>query len=152
MALFGGLFSDSNADSGDQPPRQSIGGLLSSLPDLVRRIVRGEIDSAKAEFVAKLKAAGIGLGFVVGAAVFGFILLEVLVAAAVLGVATALPAWLAALLVAAALLIVVAVLALVGVRILKRGVPPLPTETIKNVKSDVQALKGESDDSEEERP
>lgn len=150
MALFGGLFSDSDSD--DQPQRQSIGSLLSSLPDLVKRIIRGEIELAKAELVAKLKAAGVGIGLLVGAAVFAFVLLEVLIAAAVLAVSTALPPWLAALLVAAALLVIVAVLALVGVRSLKRGVPPVPTETIKNVKSDVHALKGERNDSAEERP
>jgi hypothetical protein len=145
MALFGGRA----ADSQDQPPRSSLGGLLSSLPDQVRRIIRGEIESAKAELKAKLRAAGIGIGLLVGAAVFAFILIEVLIAAAVLGVATALPAWLAALLVAAALLVVVAALALLGMRTLKRGVPPVPSETVKNVKKDVHALKGESDDSEE---
>jgi hypothetical protein len=146
MALFGGLFSDSD----DQPQRQSIGSLLSSLPDLVKRIIRGEIEHAKAELIGKLKAAGVGLGLLVAAAVFGFILIEVLIAAAILGVSTALPAWLAALLVAAALLVVTAILGLIGWRTLKRGVPPLPSETVKNVKSDVHALKEESRGSQEE--
>jgi Putative Actinobacterial Holin-X, holin superfamily III len=130
----------------DQEPgeRRSLGSLLSSLPDLIGRIIRGEIESAKAELIAKLKQAGIGLGFLVGAAVFGFILLEVLIAAAVLATATVFPAWLAALLVGAALLVVTAVLALIGVRMLRRGVPPVPKETIASVKSDINAVKGES--------
>jgi hypothetical protein len=133
---------------GDQEPgeRRSLGSLLSSLPDLIGRIIRGEIESAKAELIAKLKKAGIGLGFLVGAAVFGFILLEVLIAAAVLGTATVFPPWLAALLVGAALLVLTGVLALIGIRMLRRGVPPVPKETIKSVKNDINAVKGEAHD------
>lgn len=144
MVSLSGLLGGSS----DQEPgeRRSLGSLLASLPDLIGRIIRGEIESAKAELIAKLKKAGIGLGFLVGAAVFGFILLEVLIAAAVLGTATVFPAWLAALLVGAALLVVTAVLALIGVRMLKRGVPPVPKETIRSVKSDLKAAKGESSD------
>lgn len=137
-------------DSPEGPQRASIGTLLTSLPDLIRKLIRGEIELAKAELKAKLKQAGLGIGLLVGAAVFAFILIEVLIAAAILAVSTALSPWLSALLVAAGLLIVVAVLALVGVRLLKRGVPPLPKETLKNVKSDVQAMKGEFDGRSEE--
>jgi len=66
----------------------------------------------------------------------------VLLAAAVLGIATALPAWLAALIVAGALLLITAILVLIGVNQLKRGVPPVPEETIASVKEDVNAIKG----------
>ena len=50
-----------------------------------------------------MKAAGIGVAFFAVAALFGFFALATLVAAAVLGIAVALPAWLSALIVAAAL-------------------------------------------------
>jgi len=65
-----------------------------------------------------------------------------LIAAAILGFATIMPGWIAALIVAAILLVVVVVLVLVGVRQVKQGVPPAPTETIKSVKKDVNAIKG----------
>ncbi|ARC58267.1 hypothetical protein AS850_14370 [Frondihabitans sp. 762G35] len=135
--------TDATTDERAAGSRRSLGGLLSSLPDLISRLIRGEIALAKGELVAKLKAAGVGIGLLVAAALFGFLLLEVLVAAAVLGTATVFPAWLAALLVGAGLLVVTAILALVGVRALKKGVPPVPTETVESVKSDVRALKGE---------
>lgn len=138
MVSLSGLLGGSDQEPGE---RRSLGSLLSSLPDLISRIIRGEIESAKAELLAKLKTAGVGLGLLLGAAVFGFILLEVLIAAAVLGTATVFPAWLAALLVGAALLVVTAVLALLGIRTLKRGVPPVPTETIASIKEDVNAVK-----------
>lgn len=149
MALFG--TRSATGDTDDGAARPSIGSLLTSLPDLIRRLIRGEVELAKAELIAKLKAAGLGIGLLVGAAVFGFLLLEVLIAAAVLGVATALPAWLAALLVGAALLVITAAFAFVGIRSLKRGVPPVPSETVKNVKNDVHALKGERNAPAEER-
>ncbi|ROQ39979.1 putative superfamily III holin-X [Frondihabitans sp. PhB188] len=138
-----GLFDvfDTKPEAGE---RKSLGSMLASLPDLISRLIRGEIALARAELIAKLKVAGRGIGLLVGAAVFGFILLEVLIAAAILGTATVFPAWLAALLVAAALLVITAALAFVGYRSLKRGVPPVPTETIKNVRSDVHALKGDA--------
>lgn len=122
--------------------RRSLGSLFSSLPDLIARLIRGEIRLVRAELTAKLKAAGVGIGLLAGAALFGFLLLEVLIAAAVLATATVLPAWLAALLIAAGLLVITAILALVGIRAVKRGVPPVPTETVASVKSDVNALKG----------
>jgi len=122
--------------------KRSLFALIADLPHLLVDLIRGEIDSLKQEMVAKLKHAGIGIGLFVGAAVFAFFAVGVLLAAAVLGIATALPAWLAALIVAAALLIVTLVLVLLGVANLKRGMPPAPTETIESVKKDITAIKG----------
>jgi len=76
------------------------------------------------------------------AAVLAFFMLGVLLAAAVLGFATIMPGWAAALTVAGIILIVIIVLVLIGVNRLKHGVPPAPTETIESVKDDVRALKG----------
>lgn len=123
--------------------RRSFVSMLASLPELISKLIRGEIALAKAELMAKLKKAGIGIGLLVGAAVFAFLLLEVLVAAAILGTATVFPAWLAALLVAAGLLVVTAALAFAGYRAVKRGVPPTPTETLKTMKDDVRAVRDE---------
>jgi len=53
-----------------------------------------------------------------------------------------LPAWLAALIVAVLLLLVTGALAFVGLRQVKKGVPPVPEESIQSVKDDVRAFKG----------
>jgi len=123
-------------------PKRSLLSLLAELPMLFGNLIREEIAQLKAEVVGKIKHAGIGIGVLVGAAVFAFFALGVLVAAAVLGIAVALPGWLAALIVAAALLIVTGILAGIGVAQLKRGVPPTPTRTIRSVKRDVDAVRG----------
>jgi zinc transporter ZupT len=52
------------------------------------------------------------------------------------------PGWAAALVVAAVLLIVAVVLALIGYRILKRGIPPVPTESIDSLQRDLRAIRG----------
>jgi uncharacterized protein YoxC len=69
-------------------------------------------------------------------------LFAVLITAAILAFATVVPGWLAALIVAAILLVIMVVLLLIGVRQVKRGVPPTPTKTITSVKKDVNAITG----------
>jgi hypothetical protein len=64
-----------------------------------------------------------------------------LVAAAVLGVAEAMPAWLAALIVALVLLLVAGVLAVVGKRKVASAGPPVPEQALRGVKQDVKTVK-----------
>jgi len=128
--------------SGLETPKKSVFKLIADLPGYLVDLLRSEIELLKAELISKVKHAGIGIGLVVAGALFAFFAFAVLLAAAVLGIATALPAWLAALIVGGALLVITAVLVLVGVNQLKRGAPPVPTETIESVKKDVNAIKG----------
>jgi predicted phage tail protein len=122
--------------------RRPLLKLIGDLPRLLADLIRDELEHLKQEMLEKLKHAGIGIGLLVGAAVFGFFLLGVLIAAAVLAFALIVPGWLAALIVAAILLVIALVLALIGVAQLKKGTPPAPTETIRSVKQDVYAIKG----------
>lgn len=127
----------------DSPSKKrSLFALIADLPKLFGDLVREEIAQLKAEVMGKVKHAGIGIGLFVGAAVFAVFALGVLVAAAVLGIAEALPAWLAALIVAAALLAIAGALVAIGAAQLKRGIPPTPTQTIHSVKQDVNAIRG----------
>ena len=123
-------------------PKRSLFRLIGDLPTLLMDLVRGEIESLKQELLDKLKHAGVGIGLLVGAATFAFFALLVLIAAAVLGLATVLPAWASALIIGGGVLLIAVILALVGVASLKKGVPPAPTETIKSIKKDVRAIKG----------
>jgi len=127
----------------EESTKRSLGSLVGSLPDLISRLIRGEIALAKTELATKAKEAGVGAGLLVGAALFGFFLLAVLITAGVLGLATVVAPWLAALIVAGVLLIVTAVLALLGIKALKKGVPPTPEKAVASVKADVSALKGQ---------
>lgn len=128
--------------TGSAAKKKSLLTLIGDLPTLVGTLIRDEIEQIKKELTEKLKSLGIGVGFFAGAAFFGFFAFAVLVAAAVLGIAEALPGWLAALIVAFVLLVITAILVLVGVRKLKKGVPPVPEKSIESVKNDVRAIKG----------
>jgi predicted phage tail protein len=122
--------------------KRSVFGLIADLPHLFTTLVKAELEQLKNEVIGKLKHAGIGIGLFAGAGVFAFFMVGVFLAAAVLGFATFLPGWLAALIVAGILLVIVVILVLIGLAQVKRGVPPAPTETMKSVRKDVNAIKG----------
>lgn len=126
----------------EETPRRSLFTLIGAIPTLLVDLIRNEIESLKNEITGKLKDAGIGIGLLAGAAAFAFFALMVLIAAAILGLATVLPAWLAALIIGVVILVIAAVLAMVGIRSVKKGVPPAPTDTIESIKKDVRTIKG----------
>ncbi|GAB3395041.1 hypothetical protein GCM10027568_26360 [Humibacter soli] len=131
---------------GTQPrDRRSLIQLLRELPGLVVALLKAELAQLKAELIRKAMNVGVGVGLFLVAAVLLFFMVGTLVAAAVLGIAVALPAWAAALIVAAGLLILAAIVALIGVMVFRRGMPPAPTETIESIKQDVNAVKGLGD-------
>lgn len=125
-------------------PRERRGffQLISDIPGLIRELIEAEIESLKAEIVGKLKAAGVGAGFLVVAGVFAFFATLLLATAGILALALVMPAWAAALVVAGVLLLLAAIAGAIGAAQLKRGVPPTPTETIDSVKEDVRVVRG----------
>lgn len=122
--------------------RRGLLGLVSQLPGLVSRLIREELAAAQAELIEKVKAAGLGAGLVAAAAVFGLFALGAFITTAILGLATVLAPWLSALIVGVTLVAIAAVLALIGLRRLKAGIPPLPVNAIESVKADIRTVKG----------
>lgn len=118
----------------------SLGHLISQMSEQTARLVRAEIDLAKAELTDKAKAAGIGIGLLAAAGFLGFFAFGVLLTVVILALSEAFAPWLAALIVLVAMLLVIGVLALVGVKKLKQGVPPTPEKAIDGVKADADAL------------
>ena len=133
---------DSRNHKDDKDGKKSVFALIGELPNLVTTLIRDEIEQIKRETISRVKVAGIGIGLFVGAAVFAYFALWVFIATAILGIATALPAWLSALIVAVFLLLVAVVLGLLGLSRVKRGMPPVPPEALDSVKDDVNAFKG----------
>src|SRR5262245_22121590 len=109
--------------------------------DQVSRLVRSEIQLAKAELAEKGKRAGIGVGLFAGAGVFAFFGAGALIATCALLLDLVLPAWAAALIVTGGLFVLAAGLALFGRTSLKRGLPPVPTQTVASVRADLDAAK-----------
>jgi uncharacterized membrane protein YqjE len=118
------------------------GELVKNLTAQLSTLVRSEVKLAAAEVKGKVKPLGIGIGLFAGAAFVAVAALQVLLVVAILAIALALPAWLSALIVAVALLVLAGILALVGKKLLSRGLPPVPNQTIDSVKRDVATIKG----------
>jgi uncharacterized membrane protein YqjE len=123
------------AGSGNGARDASIGELLKRLSEDVRLLVRQEIELARAEIARKAATAGIGLALLGVAAALGLGILGALVAALILGLATALPAWAAALVAAGVLVVLAGLAALAGVGALRRA---RPADAVREVKEDLE--------------
>lgn len=128
---------------GQQPGQDNrIGALVAQLSSDLSRLVRDELQLAKAELKGKGREAGIGIGLFGGAGTIAVYGVGALVAAAILGLAQAVPAWLSALLIALVLFAIAAVVALLGKRRVAGATPPMPERAVEGVQEDLEALKG----------
>ena len=117
-----------------------VGAAVKQVTDHAKTLIGLEVELAKLELKRKVAAFGLGIGLLLGAAVFGVFALGFLFATAAAALATFLSTWLALLIVAAFLLVLAAVLGLVGVKKLQ---PPVPQEAIREAKLTTAALKGD---------
>jgi membrane protein len=131
------------SDTGGRTPAAadlSTVQLVERLTQQVSTLVRTEVSSALDEVKSKGTKLGVGIGVSGAGALLLFLGLATLVATAVLGLATALDPWLAALIVAVVLLIVGGILAKVGATKAKKAVPPAPAATVASVQRDVETV------------
>lgn len=124
------------------PDDASVGELMSRLTADLTTLIRDELQVAQLETTAKAKRLGVGAGAFGVAALVALFGLGAWVAAAILGLASAVDGWLAALLVGAALFAVAGVAALVGKRDVAAAAPPYPAAAAEGIKTDVRAMKG----------
>src|SRR3982751_4932621 len=82
-----------------QRSEASVAELFKQLSDQTTRLVRDEIELAKAELAEKGKSAGLGAGMFGGAGLFGLYAVGALTATLILALSTAVAGWLAALIV-----------------------------------------------------
>ncbi|WP_344074214.1 phage holin family protein [Streptomyces crystallinus] len=118
-----------------------MGELVQRAAQQLTELVRGELRLAQAEMKEKGKRYGKGGGLFGGAGVVGFLMAQSLVATAIAALAVPLPVWAAALIVTAVLGVVAAVMAMLGKKQVGRAAPPVPEQTIENVKADVAEIK-----------
>ena len=120
------------------PADRSIGQLVSDLSEQTSRLVRAEIDLAKAEITGRLKLLAAGSGMLIAGGVVALYLFAAVLATAIIALALVVDLWLAALIVT---LLLALVTGLLGVRALKKGAPPTPARALKNVPDDIAAVK-----------
>ena len=118
-----------------------------STVNLVRRaseqlstLVRDEIQLARTEMTEKGKRAGKGAGLFGAAAVLACYGFAAMLAAIILAIALALPAWAAALIVGVVLFAIASGLAMMGRNNVRRIGPAVPQATLDSVRADVNAL------------
>jgi Putative Actinobacterial Holin-X, holin superfamily III len=125
------------AGSDDRP----IAELVRELSEQTSALARKEVELAKAELEVKGRRIGVGAGAFGAAGVVGLYAFGALTACVILALATALDAWLAALIVTVVYAAVAGVLALTGKKKVEAGTPPVPERAIESAKEDIEIAK-----------
>ncbi|HEY2371760.1 MAG TPA: phage holin family protein [Gaiellaceae bacterium] len=118
-----------------------LGGAAKLVADRASAIVRLELALAAAELKEKLTKLGIGIGLIVGAALFAFFALGFALAAVAAALATVVSTWLALVIVAGGLVVLTTLLGGLGKRNLSNASPPMPEQAIAEAKLTTEALK-----------
>ena len=127
--------------AGERNDERSVKELIEGLSEQTQALARKEVELAKAEVTEKGKRLGMGAGAFGAAGIIGLFAFGALTAALVLLLATAVDAWIAALIVAAVYAAIAGIAALVGRGQVQRGTPPVPEMAIDSTKEDVETMK-----------
>lgn len=119
---------------------RTLGQLVSDASKDVSELVRYEVALAKAEIRADVKRGATAGGMFGAAGYLALLATITLVIAAGLGLAEAVPGWLAFLIVTVVLLLLAGIFALIGKRQLSRITPP--ERTIRSTKETIAAVRG----------
>jgi uncharacterized membrane protein YqjE len=121
---------------------QPVGELVQQLSEQTATLVRKELQLAQLELQEKGKRAGIGAGLFGGAGVIALYGVGALIAAAIIGLGTAVDPWLSALIVAVVLFAAAGIASLMGKKQVEQAVPPAPEQAIQSGKRSVDEVKG----------
>jgi hypothetical protein len=120
---------------------RSTADLVKDLTRQTSALVRQEIQLAKTEMTEKATDAGVGGAAFAGAGVAALLALGALTAFLILALATAMPAWAAALVVTVLWAIVGGALAMFGRERIRDVGGPVPEKTVETLKEDIEWLK-----------
>jgi hypothetical protein len=119
-----------------------VGGAAKSVAEHASSIAKLEVRLAVLELKTKVAALGVGIGMLVGAAIFGLFLLAFVLASMTAALAIVLPVWAALLIMTGLVLGAVVTLALLGLAAVKKGSPPVPEQAIQEAKLTTEAIRG----------
>jgi F0F1-type ATP synthase assembly protein I len=126
---------------GNAMRERPIGELFTQLSEETSKLIRQELELARAELKEKGREAGKGAGFLGGAGLAGLLAAGALTACLILLLDKAVAAWVAALIVAVVYGAIAGVLALRGKERVQAATPPAPEQTVETVKEDVEWAK-----------
>jgi uncharacterized membrane protein YqjE len=118
-----------------------VGTAAKQVAEHASALARLELELAGLELKRKAGALGTGAGLGLAAALFAFFTLGFLFATIAAALALVVDTWLALLIVTVGLLVIAGILALVALRLIKRGTPPVPEQAIREAKLTTEALK-----------
>lgn len=121
----------------------SVPELMNRLSEQTSRLIRDELKLVQAELSATAKQGGISAGLFGAGGILAWFGFGALIATAILGLTTVLPAWAAALIVTAVLFVAAAIAALLGKKKMEK-LSLAPERTIANVNRDVAEIKEHS--------
>jgi uncharacterized membrane protein YqjE len=121
--------------------RPGLGGAAKLVADKLSSIVRLELQLAAAELKQKVVSLGVGLGMLVGAALFVLFAIGFALATVAAALSIVLDTWLALLIVTGGLFLLVGALAFLGIASIRKGTPPVPKQAIAEAKLTAEALK-----------
>lgn len=121
--------------------RPTIGAsaALKAVAQDTSQLVRAELDLAKAEVTAGIKANATGIGMLAAAAVMMWLAVQGLLIAAGFALALVVPAWASALIITAVLIVIAGIVVFIATR--KLGTPVSVDQAKSNVQEDVAWFK-----------
>jgi len=127
--------------AGRAAQERSTGDLVKAVTEQVSVLMRDELKLAQLEVTGKARQAGKGMGMMGGGALIALYGVACLIACVIIAISHSLQAWLSALIIGVALLVVAAIATAIGRKKMRQGSPPMPTEAVESVKTDVQEIR-----------
>lgn len=121
-------------------PRSSLAGLVTLAARLAPRQLNDELSLAGIELKRKGAQVGVAAALLGAALVLAAFMVVSLLVAAIMGLGVVVRPWLAALILAAVFLVLAAILGLIGALRTKKAMPLMPEEAVRGLKWDLGVL------------
>jgi hypothetical protein len=121
--------------------RMGVAPAAKQVAEHASALARLEMELAGLELKGKVASLGLGVGLLVGAALFGLYALGFGLTTIAVALSLVLETWLALLIVFGSLLLVATILALVGLGRVRKGTPPVPEQAIQEARLTTEVLK-----------
>jgi Putative Actinobacterial Holin-X, holin superfamily III len=119
-----------------------LGAVVHEVAERTRTLVRLESELATLELRRKARALAFGIVLVVTAALLALFGIGFALATVAAALATVMPTWLALLVVTVGLLLVAGAIGMLGTASLRRGIPPVPEQAVREARLTTEAMRG----------
>ena len=121
--------------------KHGVGPAAKQVAEHASSLARLELELATLELKRKVAALGVGVGLVVGSGIFLLFALGFALAAGAAALALVLPTWAALQIVFGGLAVFSLLLALIGLKTIRKGTPPVPEQAVAEARLTTEALR-----------